>query len=83
MLHDFNEEQKKQFLFFTTGSDRAPIGGLKNMRFIITKHGDDNDRLPQAHTCFNVLLLPPYASKEKLKEKLLLATQNATGFGML
>ena len=48
-------EYQKKFLFFTTGSDRAPIGGLKNLRFVITKHGDDSDRLPGAHTCFNVL----------------------------
>uniref|UniRef100_A0A7S4I2I9 HECT-type E3 ubiquitin transferase n=1 Tax=Vannella robusta TaxID=1487602 RepID=A0A7S4I2I9_9EUKA len=83
VIHSLNEEEQKKFLFFTTGSDRAPIGGLKNLRFIITKHGDDSDRLPGAHTCFNVLLLPPYATKEKLREKLLLATENATGFGML
>jgi len=40
-------------------------------------------RLPQAHTCFNVLLLPNYASKEKLQDRLLTAIQNAEGFGML
>ena len=76
-------EEKKQFLFFTTGSDRAPIGGLKNLRFVITKHGEDNDRLPQSHTCFNVLLLPPYSTEEKIRDRLLLAIANATGFGML
>ena len=33
---------------------------------IITKNGPDSDRLPSAHTCFNVLLLPEYSDKQKL-----------------
>ena len=40
-------------------------------------------RLPTAHTCFNVLLLPDYSSKEKLRERLLKAITHAKGFGML
>ena len=35
-----------------------------------------------AHTCFNLLLLPPYKSREVLKEKLIVAIDNAEGFGM-
>jgi len=75
--------KKKKLLFFTTGSDRAPIGGLGKMEFIIMKHGDDGDRLPTAHTCFNHLLLPPYNSKEKCQKMLENAINNATGFGLL
>ena len=40
-------------------------------------------RLPTSHTCFNVLLLPEYSSKEKLQERLLKAITHAKGFGML
>ncbi|XP_032661481.1 ubiquitin-protein ligase E3A isoform X3 [Chelonoidis abingdonii] len=40
-------------------------------------------RLPTSHTCFNVLLLPEYSNKEKLKERLLKAITYAKGFGML
>lgn len=40
-------------------------------------------RLPTSHTCFNVLLLPEYNSKEKLRERLLKAITYAKGFGML
>ena len=40
-------------------------------------------RLPTSHTCFNVLLLPDYSTKEKLKERLLKAVMYAQGFGML
>ena len=40
-------------------------------------------RLPTAHTCFNVLLLCEYSSKEKLEERLLKAITHAKGFGMI
>lgn len=83
VLHTLTEEQKKKFLFFTTGCDRAPIGGLGKLHLVITRHGPDSDRLPSAHTCFNHLLLPEYSSKEKLRERLLTALGNAEGFGML
>ncbi len=78
-----NVDQKKKFLFFTTGSDRAPVGGLGNMRFCILKNGEDGEQLPTAHTCFNHLILPPYKSRERLKEKLLIAINNSEGFGLL
>ena len=41
------------------------------------------ERLPTALTCFGRLLLPQYDSKEKLKEKLILAIENAKGFGLV
>eukprot|EP00126_Sphaerothecum_destruens_P006036 Sdes_comp19182_c0_seq1m9991 len=83
VVHSFTEEQKKLLLFFATGSDRVPIGGLSKLSFVIAKNGPDSDRLPTAHTCFNVLLLSDYSSKEKLRGKLLSAIQNAEGFGMI
>ncbi|XP_077572291.1 ubiquitin-protein ligase E3A isoform X6 [Stigmatopora nigra] len=82
-LHSFGEEQKKQFLQFTTGTDRAPVGGLGKIKMIIAKNGSDTNRLPTSHTCFNALLLPEYSSKEKLRERLLKAITYAKGFGML
>ncbi|XP_035265268.1 ubiquitin-protein ligase E3A isoform X1 [Anguilla anguilla] len=82
-VHSFAEEQKRLFLQFTTGTDRAPVGGLGKLKMIIAKNGPDTDRLPTSHTCFNVLLLPEYSTKEKLKERLLKAITYAKGFGML
>lgn len=78
-----DEEHKKMLLFFTTGTDRAPIGGLIKSTFVIARSGPDSDRLPTSHTCFNVLLLPDYSSKEKMQERLLTAIQNAEGFGLI
>ncbi|XP_068124272.1 ubiquitin-protein ligase E3A isoform X2 [Hyperolius riggenbachi] len=83
IVHAFTDEQKRLFLQFTTGTDRAPVGGLGKLKMIIAKNGPDTDRLPTSHTCFNVLLLPEYSSKEKLKERLLKAITYAKGFGML
>ncbi|XP_056132786.1 ubiquitin-protein ligase E3A [Lampris incognitus] len=83
IIHSFGEEQRKLFLQFTTGTDRAPVGGLGKLKMIIAKNGSDTDRLPTSHTCFNVLLLPEYSSKEKMKERLLKAITYAKGFGML
>ncbi|GIY89367.1 ubiquitin-protein ligase E3A [Caerostris extrusa] len=83
LLHDFNLEQKRKFLQFTTGSDRIPVGGFSKLKLVIARHGTDSDRLPTAHTCFNVLLLPEYSSQEKLEERLLKAINYSKGFGML
>jgi E3 ubiquitin-protein ligase NEDD4 len=38
-------------------------------------------RLPQSHTCFNTLDLPPYPSKAILREKLMTAVEGSAGFG--
>lgn len=82
-VHTWNEKQKKRLLFFTTGTDRVPIGGLGKLNFVIAKNGPNSNRLPSSHTCFNVLLLPEYDSKEKLNERLSTAIQNSEGFGMI
>lgn len=83
IVHELPEQSKRKLLEFTTGSDRVPVGGLSRLKLLITRHGPDSDRLPTSHTCFNVLLLPEYNSKEKLEERLLKAINYSKGFGML
>jgi hypothetical protein len=75
-------EQRSRLLFFCTGCGRPPCGGTSRLPFIVQRSGPDSDLLPTAHTCFNVLLLPEYASKEKLRERLAVAMANAEGFGL-
>jgi ubiquitin-protein ligase E3 A len=82
LVHGFTLEQKKKFLSFVTGSDRAPIEGLGSLHLKIARNGPDSDRLMTASTCFNYLLLPEYDSKEKLLKMLHLAINNAEGFGL-
>lgn len=38
--------------------------------------------LPEAHTCFNQLVLPDYPDRETLQQKLVIALSNAEGFGL-
>ncbi|KAH9496020.1 Ubiquitin-protein ligase E3A [Bulinus truncatus] len=83
VVHDMVEDDKKKLLQFTTGTDRVPVGGLSKLKMIIARNGPDSDRLPTAHTCFNVLLLPEYPTVEKLRDRLLKAINYSKGFGML
>jgi len=81
VVHNFNEERRRQLLEFVTSSPRVPIGGLENIMFYIVRNGEDSERLPSSLTCFGRLLLPEYSSRKKLKRKLELALENSRGFG--
>ncbi|XP_071955318.1 probable E3 ubiquitin-protein ligase HECTD2 [Antedon mediterranea] len=82
VVHSLDETQKKKLLNFITGSDRVPVKGLSSLPIVIQRHGPDSDRLPTAMTCFNRLLLPSYASKDKLRNRLTIALENGKGFGL-
>jgi hypothetical protein len=79
---DLEAADKRKLLQFITGSDRAPVGGLGELPLALSRHGPDSDRLPQAHTCFNHLLIPEYSSKEKFRAILRVAINNCEGFGL-
>lgn len=81
ILLSLSRHLQKKFLLFTTGSDRIPVGGMKEMTLKITKV-ENTQMLPMAHTCFNQLILPAYNSKKVLKIKLLIAIENSEGFGI-
>ncbi|XP_047519295.1 ubiquitin-protein ligase E3A [Pieris napi] len=83
IVHSLSLEDKRKLLQFTTGSDRVPVGGLSHLKLVIARNGPDCDRLPTAHTCFNVLLLPEYENKDKLQDRLMKAISYSKGFGML
>jgi ubiquitin-protein ligase E3 A len=82
IMNEFSVEDKQNFLFFVTGSKKAPLGGLANVNLIIQRMGSDSEQLPTTHTCFNTLLLPAYDNKEKLRSKLLQAIHETEGFGL-
>ncbi|XP_063892746.1 ubiquitin-protein ligase E3A [Helicoverpa armigera] len=83
IVHSLSLDDKRKLLQFTTGSDRVPVGGLSHLKLVIARNGPDCDRLPTAHTCFNVLLLPEYETKDKLQDRLMKAISYSKGFGML
>ncbi|XP_062898750.1 E3 ubiquitin-protein ligase NEDD4 isoform X9 [Mobula hypostoma] len=79
-------EKRIRLLQFVTGTSRVPMNGFAELYgsngpqlFTIEQWGTP-EKLPRAHTCFNRLDLPPYESFEDLREKLLLAVENAEGF---
>lgn len=82
VVHQLAPEEQRMFLKFVSGSDRAPIGGLANLKCLIQRDGTDSSKLPTSHTCFNTLLLCEYSSREKLRERLTLAICNSEGFGL-
>jgi ubiquitin-protein ligase E3 A len=82
ICHEFSEEEKRMFLKFVSGSDRSPIDGLSKLKFVISKNGSDDQRLPSAHTCFNHLLLPDYSSIDVMREKIKYAMTQSEGFGL-
>jgi len=82
VLFEWAPEMQKRFLRFVTGSDRVPVGGMAEMSFKITRLRDRPVFLPEAHTCFNQLVLPDYPDKDTLQQKLLIALSNSEGFGL-
>lgn len=80
----YDERMKRRLLEFVTSSDRVPVGGMKNLQFVVQKNGEeegDAGHLPTAYTCYGTLLLPEYRDKEVLRERLGMALENAQGFG--
>ena len=58
------------------------VRGLGKLKLILQRAGDDSMDLPTAHTCFNMLTMPEYGSRAKLRDRLTIAIHNATGFGL-
>eukprot|EP00049_Salpingoeca_infusionum_P008598 m.142472 g.142472 ORF g.142472 m.142472 type:complete len:801 (-) comp14057_c1_seq6:266-2668(-) len=83
VLDELNDEQKRQFLFFTTGSDRVPLAGLQAINLSIQRAEGAINRFPTAMTCFSRLMLPPYSSKDELKRRITGALEHARGFGLV
>jgi hypothetical protein len=82
VVRGMSEENKKKFLAFVTGTDRAPLKGLGEVALTIQRNGPDSNRLPTGHTCFSMLLLPEYDSYDKVHTMVLTAIQNYQGFGL-
>lgn len=87
-LRSFSQEERSRFLIFVTASSRVPLGGFEKLQgasgtqpFQIQRLYGKEGILPQASTCFNLLLLPKYESYEQLRERLLFAVTETEGFG--
>eukprot|EP01022_Parablepharisma_sp_SALTPOND_P013306 TRINITY_DN1770_c0_g1_i1.p1 TRINITY_DN1770_c0_g1~~TRINITY_DN1770_c0_g1_i1.p1 ORF type:complete len:4067 (-),score=523.08 TRINITY_DN1770_c0_g1_i1:62-12262(-) len=83
VLGELSETDKLRFIKFCWGQERLPANDeeyeRQQVRFMIKpamrkgRSGNEEDALPKADTCFFNLEIPNYKTKEKLKEKLMLA----------
>ncbi|XP_066574471.1 probable E3 ubiquitin-protein ligase HERC3 [Amia ocellicauda] len=81
VFDELTPEQKKAFLLFLTGCDRPPILGMQCIQMTIqVLNNFTQNHFPEALTCHNLLLLPIYSSKERLKIKLIEAINHNRGF---
>ncbi|KAK9127246.1 hypothetical protein Syun_016043 [Stephania yunnanensis] len=84
IMQGFENSQQRAFLQFVTGAPKFPVGGLAalNPKLTVVRKQSDNQPdwdLPSVMTCANYLKLPPYSSKEIMKERLLLAISEGQG----
>lgn len=76
------EVDQRKLLSFITGTDRVSALDFQSTPIKLSCLGDDCERFPVARTCFNMLSLYKYASREKLEEKLWRAVRESEGFGL-
>eukprot|EP01061_Rhynchopus_euleeides_P005634 TRINITY_DN14856_c0_g1_i2.p1 TRINITY_DN14856_c0_g1~~TRINITY_DN14856_c0_g1_i2.p1 ORF type:complete len:929 (+),score=314.01 TRINITY_DN14856_c0_g1_i2:239-2788(+) len=83
---EFSPAEQRQFLNFTTGCPRLPVGGVAAIGKItvVRKTTDDGSaagesHLPSCNTCFRYLKLPTYPTREILAEKLRQAIYEGSG----
>ena len=82
IFREMEQTDKRNFLKFATGTDKAPFGGLGSLRITIERDPNSN-RLPTAHTCFTTFRLPDYASKDLMKKNVMISIQYTEGFGLV
>ncbi|XP_032221291.2 ubiquitin-protein ligase E3C [Nematostella vectensis] len=81
VVEELNDTQKRQLLKFVTSCSRSPLLGFKDLypAFCVHSAGQE-DRLPSASTCMNMLKLPEYPTDEMMRERLLYAVESGAGF---
>jgi ubiquitin-protein ligase E3 C len=84
VMHGLEEDERRDVLKYVTSTPRAPLLGFSQLRppFTIRDGGGDQERLPSASTCVNLLKLPRYKSAATLKAKLLYAVTSGAGFDL-
>ncbi|KAM7208684.1 putative E3 ubiquitin-protein ligase [Naviculisporaceae sp. PSN 640] len=75
-------KEQRKLLLFITGSDRIPAMGAASLTIRISCLGEDCGRFPTARTCFNMLALWRYKTRERLEELLWRAVNESEGFGL-
>ncbi|XP_029622144.1 probable E3 ubiquitin-protein ligase HERC6 isoform X1 [Salmo trutta] len=80
-FEELTDDQKKSFLLFLTGCDRAPILGMDKIQMKVAILQNSTElHFPESLTCHFLLLLPIYPSKEMLLARLKEACAHNRGF---
>jgi ubiquitin-protein ligase E3 C len=84
VMHGLRDEERRDVLKYVTSTPRAPLLGFGQLspQFSIRDGGTDQDRLPSASTCINLLKLPQYRTAAVLRSKLLYAVRSGAGFDL-
>lgn len=85
IFEEFSAADKALLLKFVTSCERPPSLGFVALQppFTIQRVDcSDDQRLPTASTCFNILKLPTYSSSKIMKEKLLHSIRARAGFDL-
>ncbi|KAJ2903639.1 HECT-domain-containing protein [Zalerion maritima] len=86
VMSELTAPQRRDFLQFTTGSPKLPIGGFKSltpMFTVVCKPSEppfaSDDYLPSVMTCVNYLKLPDYANLDSMRKQLFVAIKEGQG----
>ena len=87
VVNAWDNDMRAKLLRFVTGTSKLPAGGFADLqgseglqRFAIIRVRWDEERLPQAATCFNQLMLPSYRNLDAMRDKLEIAVCETSGF---
>ncbi|XP_072180331.1 probable E3 ubiquitin-protein ligase HERC4 [Diadema setosum] len=89
VFHQLDEDDKRRYLKFLTGSDHVPVGGFESLKFTIKwmnaqeRHGDPPERVcPEVMTCpgYISMDLPEYESEADTRSRLLKAIEMCSTF---
>eukprot|EP00516_Mucochytrium_quahogii_P005377 CAMPEP_0203746906 /NCGR_PEP_ID=MMETSP0098-20131031/2205_1 /ASSEMBLY_ACC=CAM_ASM_000208 /TAXON_ID=96639 /ORGANISM=" , Strain NY0313808BC1" /LENGTH=2314 /DNA_ID=CAMNT_0050635159 /DNA_START=256 /DNA_END=7200 /DNA_ORIENTATION=- len=83
VLSDFDQDDRRLFMQFLTGSPRLPIGGFSELQpapTVVRKNCSiPDDNLPSCSTCQVYLKLPAYTSRAILEQRLKQAIREGQG----
>lgn len=84
VLTEMNSKEKQLFLRFVWGRSRLPASKtFTHMKISkLVPRGPVDNYLPVTHTCFFTIDLPPYNTKEVMKNKLLYAITHCTAIDL-
>ncbi|KAM4572310.1 putative E3 ubiquitin-protein ligase HERC4 [Odontesthes bonariensis] len=84
VFDELTEDQRKDFLWFLTGYRRVPILGMGQIRMTLRDKvilsGTYDEHLPESLTCHSIVELPPYSTKQIMREKITEAVKPERGF---